>query len=71
MERVPVVSSNLAEVGFDPVTLTLEVAFKNGTVYQYDGVPAELHSGLMSAPSHGQYLDRFIKKARFDCRRVV
>lgn len=71
MERVSVVSSNLAEVGFDADTGTLEVAFKNGSVYQYDGVPAEIHAGLMGALSHGQYFDRFVKKAGYGCRRIV
>ncbi|WP_203338773.1 KTSC domain-containing protein [Nocardioides limicola] len=68
MERVPVVSSNLAEIGYEGGIL--EVAFKNGSVYQYDGVPVEVHAGLMAAPSHGQYLDRFIKKGGYVYRRI-
>lgn len=65
MERVPVISSNLAEVGYDAGTRTLEVAFKHGGVYQYLGVPSEVHAGLMAAPSHGQFFDRFVKKAGY------
>lgn len=71
MERAPVVSSNLAEVGFDPVTGTLEVAFKNGSVYEYYAVPSEVHAELMAAPSHGQYFDRRVKKAGYGYRRVM
>lgn len=68
MERVSVVSSNLAEVGYEDGTL--EVAFRNGSVYQYYGVPAEVHSGLMAASSLGQYFDRVIKKGGYGYRRI-
>jgi hypothetical protein len=34
MDRIPIQSSNVAEVGYDPATMTLEVAFLNGTVCQ-------------------------------------
>jgi len=71
MTRVPVVSSNLAEVGFDEATQTLEVAFKNGSVYQYFAVSAEVHAGLMAATSHGQYLDRVVKKAGYRYAQIV
>lgn len=69
MERVPVVSSNLAGVGYEDGIL--EVAFKTGSVYQYDAVPTEVHAGLMAAPSHGQYFDRFVKKGGYNYRRIV
>jgi len=47
------------------------VAFKTGSVYQYDAVPTEVHAGLMAAPSHGQYFDRFVKKGGYNYRRIV
>ena len=55
MDRVPVSSSNLAAVGYDPANVTLEVEFLNGALYQYFDVPAHEHQGLMQAPSHGKY----------------
>ncbi|MDE9537282.1 KTSC domain-containing protein [Xenorhabdus bovienii] len=61
MNRVPVSSSNLLSVGYDSTTLTLEIAFHNGGIYQYDGVPANVHQGLMSAPSKGKYFHQYIK----------
>ncbi|MDE9590323.1 KTSC domain-containing protein [Xenorhabdus bovienii] len=61
MNRVPVSSSNLLSVGYDSTTLTLEIAFHNGGIYQYDGVPADVHQGLMSAPSKGKYFHQYIK----------
>jgi len=38
MEYKKVESSNIAEVGYDPATQTLEVIFKNGRIYEYAGV---------------------------------
>jgi len=69
MERKPVTSSNLAEVGYDGGTL--EVAFTNGSVYQYYGVPPQVYEGLMTAPSHGKYLDQFVKKPGYRFEKVA
>jgi KTSC domain len=70
MNRIPVSSSNLASVGYDPATQTLEVEFLNGGIYNYSGVPSSVYSGLMSAVSHGTYFDRNIKKAGYNYRKV-
>jgi hypothetical protein len=66
MERVPVESSNVAAVGYNPESRVLEVEFKgrNGktpAIYQYLGVSHEQWVGLLRAPSKGQYLSREIK----------
>lgn len=55
MQRVQVVSSNIKEVGFDSSSSTLEVLFADGRVYQYFDVPESMYSGLISAPSPGQF----------------
>jgi hypothetical protein len=65
MERVPVSSSNLASVGYDAGSATLEVEFNHGGIYQYSGVPDEIHQGLMNAGSHGTYFDQCVKKAGY------
>ncbi|MTC37209.1 KTSC domain-containing protein [Providencia alcalifaciens] len=70
MNRVPVSSSNLQSVGYDPATHVLEVAFHSSGVYQYSNAPAHIHSGLMSASSKGQYFDAYIKKAGYPYRKV-
>jgi hypothetical protein len=70
MNRVSVSSSNLASVGYDPDTCTLEIKFRSGGVYQYRNVPARIHAGLMSANSHGRYFYAHIKKAGYTYRRV-
>ena len=61
MERIPVSSSNLCSVGYDPGSQTLEIEFNHGGVYQYAGVPEGEYEGLMSAGSKGQYFHANIK----------
>ncbi|MBO6690010.1 MAG: KTSC domain-containing protein [Henriciella sp.] len=61
MERTPVQSSNLLEIGYDPDTETLEVMFKNGGVYQYYNLPQHMYDQLMEAQSHGVFFNNEIK----------
>ena len=61
MDRVPVTSSNLASVGYDPANSTLEVEFLNGGLYQYFDVPGHEHEALMQASSHGKYFSAYIR----------
>lgn len=61
MNRTPVDSSNIADIGYDEATMTLEVGFRNGTVYQYFDVPYPVYQEFMSASSHGTYLNANIK----------
>jgi hypothetical protein len=63
MNRTPVESSNIADVGYDPTTMTLEVGFLNGTAYQYFDVPQAVHQEFMSATSHGKYFSANIKNS--------
>jgi hypothetical protein len=58
MKRVPVSSSNIASVGYDDKTHTLEVEFHSGHVYQYFDVPRTIFDGLLSAGSVGQYFNQ-------------
>lgn len=61
MERVSVSSSNVESVGYDNDAQTLEVEFKNGSVYQYFDVPERIFEGLTQADSVGGYLAENIK----------
>ncbi|MCU4734218.1 MAG: KTSC domain-containing protein [Bacillus cereus] len=70
MTMIPVNSSNLSAVGYDNRTQTLRVSFLNRTVYDYYNVPENLYQGLMTASSHGGYLDRYIKKANYRYAKV-
>lgn len=61
MERKPVQSSNIASIGYDENSSTLEVEFLNNTIYQYFDVPQHIYKGLMQADSQGQFLAQNIK----------
>lgn len=63
VNRTPVSSSSVASVGYDPNTMTLEVEFKNGSVYQYFDVPEAVYQELMIADSVGRYLNENIKNS--------
>jgi hypothetical protein len=62
MERVPVSSTNVASIGYDPVTLTLELEFTNGSIYQYFDVPQSIHDEIMSSSSVGKVVNALIKQ---------
>ncbi|HOG49424.1 MAG TPA: KTSC domain-containing protein [Lentisphaeria bacterium] len=56
MNRTPVISSNVASVGYDANTMTLEIKFKNGDIYQYFHVPETVYHELMCANSIGRFV---------------
>jgi hypothetical protein len=49
---------------------TLDLAFRNGTVYRYFAVPVRVAEGLRAAPSTGAYFHRHIRQ-RFRYRRLA
>jgi len=61
MTRQPVSSSNIASIGYDQKSQTLEIEFLSGGVYQYYSVSQSLYQGLMAASSHGSYFHQNIK----------
>lgn len=63
MDRNYVASSNIASIGYDEATETLEVEFLNGSIYQYYNVPAGLYQQLMQEGSKGRFLNTYIKNA--------
>jgi nucleoside phosphorylase len=65
ISKTSVSSSNIAAIGYDPQRLILEVDFLNGSTYRYYDVPQYHYEGLMNAPSHGRYLDAYIKKGGY------
>lgn len=59
--RDPVASSNIASIGYDPESTTLEIEFTNGSIYQYFNVPTGLNDELMASSSKGQFLNTYIR----------
>ena len=67
LDRVYVTSSNLKSVGYDPSTKMLEIEFRDGALYRYDGVPPDVHCELMGAGSHGKYFHQHIRNVYSYC----
>lgn len=72
MITAAVQSTTLRIVGYDADRQLLQLEFHNRTTYQYFHVPAEIHEGLLQAPSKGTYFNRFIReKFAYSKVRVV
>lgn len=61
MQLFQVQSSNVEAVGYDPLSSTLRVQFKNGSIYDYEAVPQQKFVGLLAAESTGKFLNAEIK----------
>jgi hypothetical protein len=62
MQLTPVVSSNIAAVGYDIIRNVLLIQFLGKiTVYSYYGVPIELYEEMMSSKSVGSFYAKNIK----------
>ena len=61
MQRIPVSSSNIRSIGYDPQSALLEVEFVSGDVYQYFDVPEHLYRQFLNGSSHGQFLNDHIR----------
>ena len=54
-------SSNICVVGYDASKALLEIQFRGGGTYQYEGVPADVHKELLAADSVGRFFMREIR----------
>jgi hypothetical protein len=68
--RQPVVSSDIASVGYDEPSGTLEIEFHATGVYRYFSVPKTIHDGLLSTPSPGKFFLQHIK-GKFAWEKIV
>ena len=69
MNRTPVASSNIGSAGYSLFTGTLEIQFRNGSIYEFFDVPAAIYNGLMNAGSPGKFFHIFIRSA-YPFRRI-
>ena len=53
-------SSMLRRVRYDPKNRFLDVVFRTGEIYRYQGVPPDEYNGLMNVESHGKYMQMHI-----------
>lgn len=69
MNIIPIASSVIAAVAYEPKSMTLRIHFRNNGIYDYYGVPASLVNQFVSAPSKGKFYAHFIK-GRFSQQRI-
>ena len=69
-QRVFVDSACVTSVAFSIEANTLQLEFRNGLAYEYSDVPADVYRALLSAPSKGAFVTRFIR-GRFAYRRLA
>lgn len=66
MQMIPVNSSAMVAVGYDPQTRRMKITFMQGHTYDFCGVPQHVFDALMQAGSKGTYYNSYIKD-RYPC----
>jgi hypothetical protein len=61
IERQPVVSSDIASIGYEAESETLEIEFKATGVYRYFSVPKTVAEEFQRTPSPGKFFLQNIK----------
>lgn len=51
-QLITIQSDNVRAAGYDASTLVMTVQFKNGALYEYYGVPADLWTSFVAAQPH-------------------
>lgn len=59
MDMIPVVSSNVASIGYE--NGKIEVLFRSGYIYQYPNCNEQLFQEFLNASSKGKFLNRYLK----------
>jgi hypothetical protein len=61
IQRQPVTSSDIASVGYDAASQTLEIEFHTTGAYRYFSVPKEVFDAILTTPSPGKFFLQNIK----------
>ena len=69
-EMVPVVSSNIKEIGYEDKFEVLKVTFNTGKTYDYHGVPSLTFKAFKEAESKGKFFHKNIRP-KYAGKRVV
>lgn len=72
MRLIPLTSSNLSLIGYNPDAERLGVVFRNGRAYLYEGVPSGAFIGILTdRDSHGRAFRELVANKRFPYREVT
>jgi hypothetical protein len=69
-KMVPVVSSMVVAIGWNPETLKLTAQFGD-QFYEYDNVPADVAATVIFSESIGSTFNTLIKKGGFNYRKIT
>ncbi|MBZ5620408.1 MAG: KTSC domain-containing protein [Acidobacteriia bacterium] len=61
MPRIDLNSTALEAATYQDELALLELEFRSGEIYQYDGVPAQTYQALLMAESKGAYFHSHIR----------
>jgi non-canonical purine NTP pyrophosphatase (RdgB/HAM1 family) len=62
MQRLPVESSDIVSIGYDPKAQVLEIEFKEDRIYQYIDVEPDIYERFTRTDSYGEYFYAHINK---------
>jgi hypothetical protein len=68
--RIPTNSSKLASIGYDESSHTLEIEFRDGSVFEYYHVPPGVYHGLKDSSSKGYYFETNISRSHHPYKRL-
>lgn len=69
IEMIPVTSSNIAAVGYDPETQVMRVEFHRSGLYELQDVPQAEYEMLIASASIGSTYASFFKD-RYETRKL-
>lgn len=69
IQREPVESTALAEVGYSRRLHALEIKFHDGLIYRWEEVPLPVYRELMAAESKARFYNKSIR-GKYHCLRV-
>ncbi|MGC0370107.1 hypothetical protein RKD05_002359 [Microbacterium sp. SLBN-111] len=64
MQMQPVVSTNVAAVGYDAMSNTLRVQFQNGGIYDYHDVDPSLYESMLQ-PNPWRRVGSIVRRHRY------
>jgi len=70
MELIPVKSSTISKIGYDPDNNILLIAFNSGSIYEFQSIPEEIYQELMQSPSIGKFFSKNIR-TRYVYKKIV
>ena len=61
IQTIPVQSTAISAVQYDPASMTLRVIFRSYGEHTYPGIPKSLFEAFLSAPSKGRFFNQQIR----------